>query len=145
MSELRELLVEGLQDLLNAENQLVAALPKMAAAARNAVLKQAFGKHLTQTEGHVERLKLSLELLGEDEESKPCKGMKGLLEEGQEIIEDGKEMDELTADLALIAAAQKVEHYRNRWIWNCSLPREAPWRTKGRYAPVTHVGRRGSR
>ena len=111
MSELKELLVEGLQDLLNAENQLVAALPKMVAAARNTMLKQAFSKHLTQTEGHVERLKLSLEFLGADEDSQPCKGMKGLIEEGQEIIEDGKEMDELTADLALIAAAQKVEHY----------------------------------
>jgi Mn-containing catalase len=111
MSELKELLVDGLQDLLNAENQLVAALPKMIAAANNPMLKQALDKHLTQTEGHAERLKLSLELLGADEASKPCKGMKGLIEEGQEIIEDGKEMDELTADLALIAAAQKVEHY----------------------------------
>jgi Mn-containing catalase len=111
MSELKELLVEGLQDLLNAENQLIAALPKMVTAANNNMLKQAFDKHLTQTEGHAERLKLSLELLGADEDSKPCKGMKGLIEEGQEIIEDGKEMDELTADLALIAAAQKVEHY----------------------------------
>jgi manganese catalase len=111
MSELKELLVDGLQDLLNAENQLVAALPKMIAAANNPMLKQALDKHLTQTEGHAERLKLSLELLGADEDSKPCKGMKGLIEEGQEIIEDGKEMDELTADLALIAAAQKVEHY----------------------------------
>jgi Mn-containing catalase len=111
MSELKELLVEGLQDLLNAENQLVAALPKMVAAAKNPMLKQAFDKHLTQTESHVERLKMSLELLGSDGDSKPCKGMKGLIEEGQEVIEDGKEMDELTADLGLIAAAQKVEHY----------------------------------
>jgi Mn-containing catalase len=111
MSEMKELLVEELQDLLNAENQLVAALPKMVAAAHNTTLKQAFDKHLTQTEGHVERLKLSLELLGADENSNPCKGMKGLIEEGQEIIEDSKELDELTADLALIAAAQKVEHY----------------------------------
>lgn len=111
MSELKELLVVGLQDLLSAENQLVAALPKMVTAANNPMLKQAFDKHLTQTGGHVERLKMSLELLGSDEDSKPCKGMKGLLEEGQEVIEDGKEMDELTADLALIAAAQKVEHY----------------------------------
>jgi Mn-containing catalase len=111
MSELKELLVEGLQDLLNAENQLVGALPKMAAAANNPILKKAFEKHLTQTEGHVERLKMSLEVLGADGDSKPCKGMKGLIEEGQEVIEDGKDKDELTADLALIAAAQKVEHY----------------------------------
>lgn len=111
MSELKELLVEELQDLLNAEGQLVAALPKMAAAANNPMLKQAFEKHLTQTEGHVERLKMSLELLGANQDSKQCRGMKGLIEEGQEIIEDGEDMDELTADLALIAAAQKVEHY----------------------------------
>jgi Mn-containing catalase len=111
MSELKELLIEGLQDLLNAENQLVAALPKMVTAAHNTRLKQTFDKHLTQTEGHVERLKMSLELLGADEDSKPCKGMKGLIEEGQEVIKEGEEMDELTADLALIAAAQKVEHY----------------------------------
>ncbi|MEQ1353419.1 MAG: ferritin-like domain-containing protein [Candidatus Acidiferrum sp.] len=111
MSELKELLVESLQDLLNAENQLVGALPKMATAAHCSNLKQAFTKHLTQTEGHVERLQMALELLGEDTDSKPCKGMKGLIEEGQEVISDGEELDELTADLALIAAAQKVEHY----------------------------------
>jgi len=111
MSELKELLVESLQDLLNAENQLVGALPKMVGAAHCKKLKQAFTKHLTQTEGHVERLQMALELLGETAESKLCKGMKGLLEEGQEVISDGEEMGELTADLALIAAAQKVEHY----------------------------------
>ena len=111
MSQLKELLIEGLQDLLNAENQLIAALPKMATAAKNRMLKQAFEKHLTQTEGHVKRLELSLEHLGTKVGSKPCKGMKGLIEEGQETIEDGTEMDDLTADLALIAAAQKVEHY----------------------------------
>jgi Mn-containing catalase len=125
MSELKELLVEGLQDLLNAENQLVGALPKMAAAANNPMLKQAFNKHLTQTEGHVERLRLSLELLGADTDSTPCKGMKGLIEEGQEIIEDGEEMEELTADLALIAAAQKVEHYEISGYGTCrSLARQ---------------------
>jgi Mn-containing catalase len=111
MSELKELLIENLQDLLSAEKQLVTALPKMAGAAGNARLKQAFEKHLVQTEGHVERLKLSLQILGSNEDSRACKGMKGLLEEGQEVIEEGKEMEALTADLALIAAAQKVEHY----------------------------------
>jgi Mn-containing catalase len=111
MSELKELLIENLQDLLSAEKQLVTALPKMAGAAGNAILKQAFEKHLIQTEGHVERLKLSLQLLGSNEDTRPCKGMRGLIEEGQEVIEDGKEMEDLTADLALIAAAQKVEHY----------------------------------
>lgn len=111
MSELKELLVESLQDLLNAENQLVGALPKMASAAHCSKLKAAFTKHLTQTEGHVERLQTALELLGGDTKSETCEGMKGLIEEGQEVISDGEELDELTADLALIAAAQKVEHY----------------------------------
>lgn len=111
MSELKELLVEQLQDLLNAENQIVGALPKMVEAAHEPILKQAFEKHLTQTEAQIERLKMALELLGEGSDSKPCKGMKGILEEGQEIIEEGEDQDELTADVALIAAAQKVEHY----------------------------------
>jgi Mn-containing catalase len=111
MSELKELLVVELQDLLNAENQIVAALPKMVDAAHDSTLKEAFEKHLLQTKDQVDRLKSALQLLGESAESKPCKGMKGLLEEGQETIEEGKELDELTADLALIASAQKVEHY----------------------------------
>jgi Mn-containing catalase len=111
MSDLKELLVDQLQDLLNAENQIVGALPKMAEAAHDTKLKEAFEKHLTQTENHVKRLTLSLETLGESVESEPCKGMKGLLEEGQETIEDGENQDELIGDLALIAAAQRVEHY----------------------------------
>jgi Mn-containing catalase len=110
-SELKGLLVDQLQDLLNAENQIVGALPKMVDAADNAKLKEAFEKHLLQTKGHVNRLKSALELLGESADSKPCKGMRGLLEEGAETIKDGEELDDLTADLALIAAAQKVEHY----------------------------------
>jgi Mn-containing catalase len=111
MEELKELLVEQLQDLLNAENQIVGALPKMVEAAHAPKLKEAFEKHLTQTELHVERLRNALELLGEKGDSKPCKGMKGLLEEGEETIEEGEHKEELEADLALIAAAQKVEHY----------------------------------
>ena len=111
MSELKELLVEQLQDLLNAEDQIVGALPKMAAAARSPQLKAAFDKHLTQTEGQADRLQRALELLGADIKSKPCLGMKGLLEEGQETIKGGEKRDEFAADLALIAAAQKVEHY----------------------------------
>jgi ferritin-like metal-binding protein YciE len=111
MTELKTLLVDELQDLLNAENQIVGALPKMVEAAHDAKLKEAFQKHLEQTQGQVERLKSALSLLGEDANSKPCKGMKGLLEEGEETIKNGQDLDELTADLALIGAAQKVEHY----------------------------------
>lgn len=108
---LKDLLVEQLQDLLSAENQLVAALPKMAEAASEPKLQEAFHTHLQQTKGHVERLKNSLQLLGGSGEAKTCKAMKGIVEEGQETIDESEDKDELTADLALIAAAQRVEHY----------------------------------
>ena len=111
MSQVKELLVEELQDLLHAETQLLGALPKMAEAAHNPKLKEAFQKHLTQTETQVERLKQAFQLLGESAQPKPCKAMMGLVEEGKETIEEGAEKEELAADLALITAAQKVEHY----------------------------------
>lgn len=108
---LQEILTEQLQDILHAENQLVKALPKMAKAANNEELKNAFQEHLEQTKGHVERLKKVFELLEEKPKAKVCKGMAGLVEEGQEVITEGKEKEDVDADLALIAAAQKVEHY----------------------------------
>ena len=108
---LEELLVEDLRDLLHAEGQLVKALPKMANAAKSPVLRQAFEVHLEETRGHVERLKEIFGLLNVDAKAKPCKGMAGLIEEGQEVMEEGEEKDVRAADLALIAAAQKVEHY----------------------------------
>ena len=111
MSQVKELLVEELQDLLHAESQLVAALPKMAEAAHHPKLREAFEKHLVQTEAQVERLKKAFELLGEEPEPKPCRGMMGLIEEGQETIDEGADKEEIVADLALICAAQKVEHY----------------------------------
>lgn len=111
MAQLKELLVEELQDLLHAETQLTGALPKMAEAAHHPKLKEAFDKHLQQTKTQVERLKNAFEMLGEKAQPKPCKAMMGLIEEGQETIEEGQEKDELAADLALITAAQKVEHY----------------------------------
>ena len=111
MPTLDDLLVEEMQDLLHAEGQLVKALPKMAKAAHDPKLKQAFEKHLEETKGQVERLKQAFEVLGARAKAKPCKAMQGLVEEGQETITEGKEKDELAADLALVAAAQKVEHY----------------------------------
>ena len=111
MPALQELLVEELQDLLHAEGQLVKALPKMAKAAKNPKLKQAFEKHAEETKGHAERLKQAFELLGGRAKAKPCKGMQGLVEEGQEQIMKGKEKDEAVNDLMIVAAAQKVEHY----------------------------------
>jgi Mn-containing catalase len=111
MSLLKELLIDQMQDLLHAETQLTQALPKMAAAAHHPKLKEAFEKHLTQTESHVERLRKVFEILGEKAEPKPCKAMMGLVAEGAETIEEGQEKEPLAADLALIAAAQRVEHY----------------------------------
>lgn len=111
MAQLRELLVEQLQDLLHAETQLTKALPQMAQAANNPKLKESFEKHLLQTEHHIERLKEAFELLGEKAQPKACKAMAGLVEEGKETIAEGKEKDTLSADLALVAIAQKVEHY----------------------------------
>jgi len=111
MPQLKELLVEQLQDLLHAEGQLTEALPEMAAAANHPKLKEAFEKHLVQTQGHVERLHNVFEVLGEKAQAKPCKAMVGLIEEGKETIEEGAEKEPIAADLALIGAAQRVEHY----------------------------------
>lgn len=111
MPQLKDLFVEELQDLLHAETQLVGALPKMADAAHDPQLKEAFTKHLEQTERHVERLKKVFELMGEKAQPKPCKAMMGLVEEGQETIDEGKDKEPAAADLALITAAQKIEHY----------------------------------
>ena len=111
MSQLKELFIEELQDLLHAETQLTKALPKMASAAHNPKLRETFEKHLTQTQQHVERLKQVFELLGEKAQATPCKAMEGLVAEGEERIQAGRDLGNLASDLALIAAAQKVEHY----------------------------------
>ncbi|MBV8905625.1 MAG: DUF892 family protein [Acidobacteriia bacterium] len=111
MSQLKELLIEEMQDLLHAENQLVAALPKMADASKCPKLREAFEKHLEQTREQVERLKQAFELLGSEAEPKSCPAMAGIIEEGNEKIEESNQKEEIAADLALIAAAQKAEHY----------------------------------
>ena len=108
---IEELLVEELRDLLSAEGQLVKALPKLAKAAYDGRLKVAFENHLEETKAQVERLKECFTLLAAQAKAKSCKGMAGLIEEGEEVIEAGKEKDGVAADLALIASAQKVEHY----------------------------------
>ena len=108
---IRELLVDQLRDLLHAEKQLVKALPKMVKAARTASLGALFEQHLQETEVQVERLGESLKMLEAPTRAKPCKGMMGLLEEGDEVIAEGSKKEEAGADLALIGAAQKVEHY----------------------------------
>jgi ferritin-like metal-binding protein YciE len=105
---LQELFVNELRDIYDAEKQLTRALPKMAKAAESEELRAAFEEHLEQTRGHVGRLEEVFKLLGMAARGKPCEGMKGLIEEGEEVME---EMEGTTLDAALIASAQKVEHY----------------------------------
>jgi ferritin-like metal-binding protein YciE len=108
-NSLQEVLTDCIRDLYNAENQLVKALPKMAKAANSDELRAAFEEHLSQTEGHVTRLERVAEDLGIKPKGKTCQAMKGLIEEGQEIISNSG--DPVAKDAALIGAAQKVEHY----------------------------------
>jgi Mn-containing catalase len=108
---IHELLVDELRDILHAEKQLTKALPKMAKAARFDRLRECFEEHLLETEEQIERLNVCFSLLGETARAKPCKGMMGLVEEGQEVIEEGAEKEDAFADLALVGAAQRVEHY----------------------------------
>jgi ferritin-like metal-binding protein YciE len=109
LSSLDDLLVHELQDIYNAEGQILKALPKMVKAATNPDLKAAFEEHRLQTEGQVRRLEQVFKLLGHPAKGKKCEGMAGLLEEGKKVMEQDAEPSVL--DAALIAAAQKVEHY----------------------------------
>jgi ferritin-like metal-binding protein YciE len=109
LQTLRDLFVEQLQDLHSAETQLVQALPQMAAAASHDELRQAFQHHLEETRDHVTRLDEIFGELGESASGTTCKGMQGLIEEGREIVATGG--DPTVLDAALIAAAQRVEHY----------------------------------
>ena len=109
--ELEELLADTLRDVLSAETQLVKALPKMANAANAEALQVAFETHVEVTKEHVTRLKEIFGLLGTPAKAKACKGMQGLVEEGDEVMAENEGKDAASADLALIAAAQKVEHY----------------------------------
>src|SRR5918993_343227 len=109
MEELKELLTEELKDLYDAEKQLVKALPKVAKAVTDTELKQGILEHLEVTKNQVTRLEQVFELLGERAKSKPCKAMKGLVEEAQEAISEHEKGSIL--DSVLIISAQKVEHY----------------------------------
>jgi ferritin-like metal-binding protein YciE len=109
METLEKLYINELRDLYSAENQLLKALPKMAKGASSAELKEAFENHLAETETHVERLEQIFKDLEENPKGKTCHGMKGLIEEGSEILEE--EGEESVLDAGIIVAAQKVEHY----------------------------------
>lgn len=106
---LRELYLDELRDLHNAENQLVKALPKLAKASSSDELRQGFEQHLEQTKGHVERLEQIFEAMDESPKGKKCVGMEGLVKEGSEIMDE--DFEGAVMDAALIGAAQRVEHY----------------------------------
>ena len=106
---LAELLEEELQDIYSAETQLIKALPKMGKAAQSNDLRAAFEKHLEQTRVHVQRIEEICSDLKIDPHGKTCKGMEGLIREGEEVIESNMESEPKQA--ALIGAAQRVEHY----------------------------------
>jgi ferritin-like metal-binding protein YciE len=109
LNNFENLYTDQLNDLYSAENQLFEALPKMAEAATTPELQQAFKTHLEETKGHAKIVKELLSAMGEKAGGEKCKGMEGLLKEGQEVID--KRGDPAVKDAALIAAAQRVEHY----------------------------------
>jgi ferritin-like metal-binding protein YciE len=109
LKTLKDLYVQELRDLYSAEKQIVKALPKMTKNASSPELKAAFQEHLEQTKGHVERLETIFEKLGKRPTGKTCKAMEGLVEEGEELIDEEPEASVL--DAGLISAAQRVEHY----------------------------------
>ena len=108
-NDLHELFLEQLADVLNAEQQLTKALPKLAKNAQTDELRQAFQEHLEETREQISRLEEVAEKLGESIKRKTCPGMQGLVKEAEEIMREQKDSSAL--DAALIAAAQKVEHY----------------------------------
>ena len=109
LNTLKDLYIHELKDLYSAEKQLVRALPKMAKAASNEKLSAGFTAHLEQTKEQIARLEQLLESHGQSTRGPKCKGMEGLIAEGQEMIEE--EADEEVRDAGLISAAQRVEHY----------------------------------
>lgn len=109
IGSMEELFVDQLRDLYSAEDQIIQALPQMAQAANSAELKTAFQDHLEQTRTHKQRLDRIFSTLNMSSSGQKCEGMEGLLKEGQEALQLSG--DPLVKDAALIAAAQRVEHY----------------------------------
>ena len=109
LNSLDDVLHEQIEDLYSAEQQLIKALPEMASAAGSTELRQAFEHHLEETRGHVTRLQEILGQLGISSPSEHCKGMEGLIAEGDEVVK--MQGNSAAKDAALIAAAQRVEHY----------------------------------
>jgi ferritin-like metal-binding protein YciE len=108
---LTDLLLNEMRDLLDAEEQLLKALPKMKEAAFSPELRDAFGAHTEQTKNHVERLKQAFRALSTTPQGKHCRAMEGLIEEAEELLGEQEDADPVIFDAGLITAAQKVEHY----------------------------------
>ena len=117
LDTLKALYIEGLRDLYSAENQLIKALPKMAKAASSPEVQEAFETHLAQTEQQVQRLEKIFADLGEKPTGKHCKGMEGLIAEGNDLMKEDADADVL--DAGLIASAQHVEHYEIAGYGTC--------------------------
>lgn len=109
LDSLHALMLEQLEDVYDAEHQIVESLPKMAQAASSSELKMAFKEHLAQTRTHIKRLDQAFKSLGETPTRKTCNGMKGLIKEGDEMLK--AKADSAVMDAGLIASAQRVEHY----------------------------------
>src|SRR4026209_1397911 len=109
LTTLDKLFHHELKDLYDAEHQIVKTLPKLAAAAQNPELAEAFEEHLAQTRDHISRLESGFGASGQAPSREPCAGMKGLIEEGGKTLDE--DADPVVKDAALIAAAQRVEHY----------------------------------
>lgn len=109
LNTLKDLYIHELKDLYSAEKQIIRALPKMARAASNEKLANGFKKHLEETKEHASRLEKLLSRHDQTTRGPKCKGMEGLLKEGEEILEE--EADDEVRDAGLISAAQRVEHY----------------------------------
>jgi ferritin-like metal-binding protein YciE len=109
VDSIEKLFIDELKDLYSAETQITKALPKLAKAATSSDLRSAFEHHLKETEGHVQRLEQVFEILGASPRGKSCEGMKGLLSEGSEVMHEAAQGD--VRDVAMISAAQRVEHY----------------------------------
>ncbi|MFN3650651.1 MAG: ferritin-like domain-containing protein [Armatimonadota bacterium] len=116
-TNLRELLIDEMKDLYDAEHQIVQALEKMSKKASSNDLKMAFDQHRTQTEGQIKRLEQVFEQMDEKATRKTCKGLKGLLSEGEEMMKEISDPEVL--DAALISAAQRVEHYEMAGYGTC--------------------------
>jgi ferritin-like metal-binding protein YciE len=109
LENLQQLYLKELRDLYDAENQITDALPKLIDAAHNSELKSALQEHLDVTENQIARLEQIFQMLNEKPGGETCKGMKGVIKEGDEIVSAGG--DPATVDAGIISAAQRVEHY----------------------------------